>query len=257
MDHRWDESLRRDHEGRDERERYGVARERDLDVERRDRIRAAERRRVSSSPWEIGSAHWDQRDLYTKNARIDDEGYGVGPRIHPELGSYAYPRDVGHPDDLPHLPPNERYAREAWPWRNYEPPPSRRNTPRVAPHHAETFFERLADKVVTALMGEPRESRIARQRGPKNWRRSDASIHDDVCVSLSRHGELDATDIEVTVKDAEVTLTGTVADKRSKRLAEDLAHAVSGVVDVHNRLELRDDDGSWLSPAKALVGVFG
>ncbi len=46
---------------------------------------------MNKSPWQIGASHWDQRDLYTQNARTDDGGYGLGPAVHPEEGSYAYP----------------------------------------------------------------------------------------------------------------------------------------------------------------------
>lgn len=74
-------------------------------------------------------------------------------------------------------------------------------------------------------------------RGPKGYRRSDDSIRDDVNEALTRDAELDAWDILVTVDDGEVTLEGTVADRRSKRRAEDLAEQ-RGVRDVHNRLRV-------------------
>jgi hypothetical protein len=62
-------------------------------------------------------------------------------------------------------------------------------------------------------------------------------LYEDVCERMTRHGQLDASQIEVDVKDGEVTLTGSVADRRSKRLAEDIAESVHGVMDVHNRLQ--------------------
>lgn len=90
-------------------------------------------------------------------------------------------------------------------------------------------------------------------RGPKGYRRSDERIHDDVCDHLTAHGRLDASDVTLTVEDGEVTFEGTVADRRQKRLAEDLADRVRGVVDVHNRLRLarsgdrRDEGGETVS----------
>jgi len=75
--------------------------------------------------------------------------------------------------------------------------------------------------------------------GPKNWKRSDERIHDDVCEQLCDHPYVDASDIEVIVRDGEVTLTGTVDARLVKRAAEDAAHAVRGVVDVHNQLRVR------------------
>ena len=49
---------------------------------------------------------------------------------------------------------------------------------------------------------------------------------------------LDATGIRVTVSGGEVSLDGVVRDRRSKRLAEDAAAAVRGVLDVQNRLRV-------------------
>jgi hypothetical protein len=46
--------------------------------------------------------------------------------------------------------------------------------------------------------------------------------------------------IEVQVDNGEVTLTGTVDDRRTKRLTEDIAESVYGVKDVHNRLRVQD-----------------
>ena len=43
---------------------------------------------------------------------------------------------------------------------------------------------------------------------------------------------------DVTVKDGEVTLSGTVEDRDARWLAEDLAESASGVRAVHNRLRV-------------------
>jgi len=73
-------------------------------------------------------------------------------------------------------------------------------------------------------------------RGPKGYRRSDERIREDVCERLSDNDEVDASEIEVQVKDRKVTLTGSVQNRRMKHIAEDLAEAVSGVDDVDNRI---------------------
>jgi osmotically-inducible protein OsmY len=57
-----------------------------------------------------------------------------------------------------------------------------------------------------------------------------------VCERLTADAELDAGDVTVVVRDAEVTLDGTVPDRHSKHLAEELSASVSGVRAVHNRL---------------------
>lgn len=83
-----------------------------------------------------------------------------------------------------------------------------------------------------------REERVAsfRGRGPKNWRRSDERIREVINERLTDDHDVDASDIDVTVENAEVTLSGKVSSRREKRLAEDIAYACGGVHDVHNRL---------------------
>ncbi|HKO51572.1 MAG TPA: BON domain-containing protein [Polyangiaceae bacterium] len=76
-------------------------------------------------------------------------------------------------------------------------------------------------------------------RGPKGYARSDERIREDVCERLSENDEVDASDVEVTVRDREVTLTGTTETRRMKHIAEDIADSVSGVQDVHNNITVR------------------
>ena len=76
-------------------------------------------------------------------------------------------------------------------------------------------------------------------RGSKNYRRSDARIEEEVHEVLMRHHEIDATDVDVRVENGEVTLTGEVEDRRSKRLAEEIVERLPGVRDVHNELRAR------------------
>ncbi|HZA99308.1 MAG TPA: BON domain-containing protein [Gemmatimonadales bacterium] len=75
-------------------------------------------------------------------------------------------------------------------------------------------------------------------RGPKGYRRPDDRIQEEVNEELTRHPEIDASEIEVQVQNSEVTLTGKVEDRHQKRLAEDLAERCSGVTDVHNQLKV-------------------
>jgi osmotically-inducible protein OsmY len=75
-------------------------------------------------------------------------------------------------------------------------------------------------------------------RGPRGYRRSDVRINEEICEALTRHPDIDATDIEVRVQNGDVTLAGAVDDKYAKRLAEDIAEACSGVTDVRNELRV-------------------
>lgn len=75
--------------------------------------------------------------------------------------------------------------------------------------------------------------------GPRNYARSDDRIREDVCDELSDDGEIDAREIDIEVKDREVTLTGTVPDRYMKHRAEDIADSCRGVKDVHNRIRVQ------------------
>lgn len=74
--------------------------------------------------------------------------------------------------------------------------------------------------------------------GPKNYKRSDQNIYEDVCEALSNAPDIDARGIEVGVEAGEVTLTGTVNSRYSKRLTEGIIENLQGVRDVRNRLEI-------------------
>jgi len=71
------------------------------------------------------------------------------------------------------------------------------------------------------------------------YQRSDERIREDICEHLSIHPLVNAGLIEVHVKDGVVILTGEVADRKTKHLAEEVVIEVEGVKQIHNRLQLR------------------
>lgn len=77
-----------------------------------------------------------------------------------------------------------------------------------------------------------------RGKGPKNYTRSEERIREDVSDQLCDDSFLDASGIEVSVKDGEVTLNGEVDSRYSKHRAEDLAEDVTGVKNVQNNLRV-------------------
>ena len=77
-----------------------------------------------------------------------------------------------------------------------------------------------------------------RGRGPRNYRRSDERVREEVCERLTDSEWLDASDIEVGVAAGEIILTGTVDSRYAKRLAESIAESVSGVNNVQNNLRI-------------------
>jgi len=80
-----------------------------------------------------------------------------------------------------------------------------------------------------------------RGKGPVGYRRSDERIHELVCEALAEDDQLDASRIEVSVTDSDVTLSGVVDDRHAKLAAEDCAYCVSGVRDVQNLLSVIGD----------------
>jgi len=80
-------------------------------------------------------------------------------------------------------------------------------------------------------------------KGPKGYRRSDERIQEDVSEALTQHHELDASDIEVKVNNGEVILSGSVAERQFKRMAEDIAERCPGVRDVRNDIRVQRYNG--------------
>jgi hypothetical protein len=88
--------------------------------------------------------------------------------------------------------------------------------------------------------------------GPHSYTRSDDRIREDVNDRLTWDGRIDASDINVDVSDGVVSLTGSVDRRWDKRIAEDDADDVMGVVDVNNQLRVRNRNTSRSSRAGAM-----
>lgn len=85
-------------------------------------------------------------------------------------------------------------------------------------------------------------------RGPKGYQRSDARIREDVCDRMTDDPILDASEIEIDVRQGEVMLSGSVPSREQKRRAEDIAERIGGVRDVVNQLRVTRDGGHhWAS----------
>lgn len=75
--------------------------------------------------------------------------------------------------------------------------------------------------------------------GPKNYKRSDERIREDVSDHLSDDPYVDASEIEVNVHNSEVTLSGAVENRIQRRRAELAAEQVSGVSHIQNNLRVK------------------
>lgn len=81
-------------------------------------------------------------------------------------------------------------------------------------------------------------------KGPKGYKRSDDRIKEDVCECLEKSPLVDASNIEVDVKDCCVTLRGAVDSRQAKRDAEMLIENLRGVDDVINELKVEKSIGT-------------
>jgi osmotically-inducible protein OsmY len=109
------------------------------------------------------------------------------------------------------------------------------------------WWDKTKDEVASWFGDEDAERRRRRDemrngphrgKGPKNYTRSEERIREDVSDKLSEDSFLDASAIEVSVQDGEVTLSGSVESRYSKHRAEDLAEDVTGVKNVQNNLRV-------------------
>lgn len=138
--------------------------------------------------------------------------------------------------------------------RRHQPTEPKRYMPGYgSERHAPRFFEESRDFESM----EPWEQRRHEQsryegsgayqgmyagRGPRNYQRADERISDEIHQCLTRHPDLDATDIEVMVELGVVTLRGAVESRYAKRLTEDIVEDVYGVKEVHNELRVNRGD---------------
>jgi len=107
------------------------------------------------------------------------------------------------------------------------------------------FFDKAGDEVASWFgddAAERRRVRDHRGKGPANYKRSNERLLEDACERLTHSSHVDASQINVTAKDNEITLDGTVQDRREKRGAEDCVHDISGVKHVQNNLRIADRD---------------
>lgn len=142
--------------------------------------------------------------------------------------------DLDYPMDPARYGPygdRDRFGRE-----RYEP---RRESYR----HQRDFLDRAGDEVASWFGDEEAAARRRadqfRGKGPKGYTRSDERIEEDINDRLTDDPWLDASDIEVSVANGDVTLTGEVSSRSDKRRAEDCAEMVSGVANVQNNLRVR------------------
>lgn len=93
----------------------------------------------------------------------------------------------------------------------------------------------MIERLVRKLQGTPHP-----HVGPTS---PDECIRWEVNKRLAQQGSLDPSGIDVEVSNGEVTLCGVAESRHDKYVAEEIADDVSGVIDVHNHLSVREGSG--------------
>lgn len=75
-------------------------------------------------------------------------------------------------------------------------------------------------------------------KGPKGYRRTDEKILEQINEALTHHPGVDASEIEVSIKNAVVTLSGTIESRQMKQMAEECVEEISGVNEIKNDLRI-------------------
>jgi hypothetical protein len=206
--------------------------------------RGADYRRDFSGPESYGEHDFDRDRMMDWNESRWNRGasFGFGPEEDSErAGNYAYGSPYGQGDMG-----SERMGRGDWnvprDWssrgdrtsRSFQETEWMPNRPaRGRGGWAGDWSTPTSSD--TAMMGNADNYT---GRGPKDYRRSDDRIREEVCDVFTDDWRLDASDITVKVEGTEVTLTGTVGTRDQKRRAEELAERIRGVGDVHNNIRV-------------------
>jgi len=92
-----------------------------------------------------------------------------------------------------------------------------------------------------------------RGKGPRNYKRTDDRIKEDLSERLTEDDTVDASSINIEVKQGVVTLEGTVEQRWLKHRIEDMAESCSGVRDVVNHIRV-ERNGSYGSSSMSGSG---
>jgi len=89
---------------------------------------------------------------------------------------------------------------------------------------------------------QPGEEQHYRGHGPRRSPPGDEDMLDTICERLAGDSDMDASEIEVSVRDGRVVLAGMVPSRQARRDAEAIAESVRGVREVDNRLKVESKD---------------
>ncbi|MEX0877028.1 MAG: BON domain-containing protein [Phycisphaerales bacterium] len=94
------------------------------------------------------------------------------------------------------------------------------------------------------VYGSPGRAPNRFNNGPKNYKRSDDRIMEDICETICQIQDLDCSDVEVEVNDCEVTIKGQVSERWMKHQLEDIADETRGVKGIENQIRVQRANSS-------------
>jgi len=227
----------------DDSDRYGRERNSESDYGQRSSMSQRRGSENNRNRYDDSSrqGNWGQRN-YGDYGSSTNRGYGSSGGYNNEnrSGESSYSNRYQYPTGF-RSPENYGDDRQ----RGYEA-----GSDRYGSENDRGWWDRASDEVASWFGDDEarrrrrsdERSQQFRGRGPKNYRRSDERIKEDINDRLSDDHFLDASDVEVTVSNTEVTLTGSVNSRTDKRRAEDIAEEVSGVTNVENRIRVKQNN---------------
>jgi hypothetical protein len=216
------------YESEESRDRYGSDRQRGQHGAWDDEPHPSSHR-GSESDWEEPGAGWSSEDGDSRESRFGDPGYG-GPRFGGGYGRRMRGQSAGGSEYERHFGDQARSGiagRPAW----------------------DAGMSRGATWSGSGMSGG------MTGKGPKGYTRSDERIREQVCDCLTDDPHIDASAIEVQVKGGEVTMSGTVDNRKAKRHAEDLIERLGGVKHVQNNLRVQEQSQQTAGDRPGGAGV--
>ncbi|MBX9573325.1 MAG: BON domain-containing protein [Candidatus Obscuribacterales bacterium] len=207
----------------------------DEEAERRRRMDRLEQDRERSSE-RYGDRHSER--FGPQESMYGHERFGTWPESSQNL---QYRRDMEYGN---RMPMQDRYSDRS-PSRHFEDHEARPYEGNWGPTRGrESEFTTSGGSHLAPWATQQSSLRELRgRRGPRNYKRSDERISDDIHEKIDRHLDVDAREVIIEVKDGEVTIKGTVFSRADKRLVEEMAEDVFGVKNVQNMLRVNREEG--------------
>jgi osmotically-inducible protein OsmY len=205
------DDMRDDRHDRDRTDRFAGSTERGWD-RARDAVRDATDR---DRDGRRGMAEWNDNDRPWQGGAHDSRRYYSGTETWRDSRSSGY-RDPDYRNTERNFGDTSRYSAA---------------DPYVAPAWNKGAYD-----------ARDWQERSYSGRGPRGYQRGDERIREDICERLTEDPRIDASDVEVQVVNAEVTLAGSVRTRDEKHFTESVVERIMGVREVNNNLKVRPPD---------------